>query len=381
MFAILLLLQATTAAVPVQSDENTIVVTGKRLRDTADALARCIAASCPPDKEIDAAIAHAENQFVAGDYGGARATLRRSRGRNKRYAASYPVPVADLWRSTARVAAHLGIGSEMRMGMIASTDVLEDAFGSDDPRTLAQRIELAEALAQQFRGDAATSLYRSVARRAELAGHPREQAFALFRLMMRGFANGRIVGGGSRQARDDLKGIAGPEARSYRDAARLVTAIEEGDASYERMLAELTAASRASGSRRPVMVYAPPYKGYEAIGRDQIAINRAVIQQMPTRDQWMDVAFWIKPDGSVADVAMLRGSEGLQPIWTKPVIDVVAGRRYMPMPTLPAEGMLRVERYTYMAWNTSLPGTRIGGKDGQPQVQMLDLTTDAVPAS
>ena len=56
-------------AAPVAGD---IVVTARSLQDTADALAACIARNCPPDEDIAATLAHAENQFVGGDYRSAR---------------------------------------------------------------------------------------------------------------------------------------------------------------------------------------------------------------------------------------------------------------------------------------------------------------------
>src|SRR5689334_5748720 len=78
---------------PAQDEENpTIVVTGRSLADTAKALKDCLARHCPPDEDVAATIAHAENQFVSGDYKSARQTLLAGSGRNKRHAKQYPVP-------------------------------------------------------------------------------------------------------------------------------------------------------------------------------------------------------------------------------------------------------------------------------------------------
>ena len=49
-------------------DNAAIVVTGTPLAESAKRLKDCIARHCPPKEDIDASLAHAENQFIAGDY-------------------------------------------------------------------------------------------------------------------------------------------------------------------------------------------------------------------------------------------------------------------------------------------------------------------------
>jgi hypothetical protein len=57
---------------------QTIVVTGTSLAQTERNLRECLARRCPPDEDIAATLAHAENQFVAGDYAAARRTTKAS---------------------------------------------------------------------------------------------------------------------------------------------------------------------------------------------------------------------------------------------------------------------------------------------------------------
>ncbi|MGL4313867.1 MAG: hypothetical protein ACRCSO_07725, partial [Sphingomonas sp.] len=93
-----------------------IVVTSVRLSDSRRKLQECIARHCPPKEDIAATLAHAENQFVEGDYRGAYGTLFSGRHRNQRFAKDYPVEVAGLLRARYRLAAHLGEGDAYLLG-------------------------------------------------------------------------------------------------------------------------------------------------------------------------------------------------------------------------------------------------------------------------
>src|SRR3954452_19851125 len=87
---------AANAAPPrqPQPDEQMIIVTGRSLSDTERALRECLARKCPPNEDIDASLAHAENLFVAGKYGDARRVTLASIGRNHSYRKTYPVDVS-----------------------------------------------------------------------------------------------------------------------------------------------------------------------------------------------------------------------------------------------------------------------------------------------
>src|SRR5207253_2845852 len=87
---------------------QTIVVVGQRLADLRAQLADCLARHCSPDEDIDVSTALAQALFVANEYREARSVLLASIGRNRRYAAQYPEPVSELYRSNALVARHLG---------------------------------------------------------------------------------------------------------------------------------------------------------------------------------------------------------------------------------------------------------------------------------
>ncbi|MEG8053920.1 hypothetical protein QP185_12790 [Sphingomonas aerolata] len=133
-----------TTAAPVTAEEKTIVVVAKRLQDTGRALAACIARQCPPKEEIDASLAHAENQFLAGDYQAAQATLWKARGRNMRYREELPVDVADLLRAGSRVAAANGLADVSRITAIDSLDALKSGLPATDYRIFSQRLAVGD---------------------------------------------------------------------------------------------------------------------------------------------------------------------------------------------------------------------------------------------
>ena len=160
-------------AFPATAEQNTIVVTAKSLKQTEADLAACLARNCPPDEDVRATLAHAENQFVAGGYKGARTTLLKSVSRNRKFGDKYPVPVSDLYRGNARVAAHLGEGSDFQFSTIASRDVLKKGVGPSDPRTLVGDIEVGDMRAKLGFPTEAERIYKSVGERAAaLKEHP-----------------------------------------------------------------------------------------------------------------------------------------------------------------------------------------------------------------
>ena len=106
--ALFLMAGGNSPAIAKQEIPREIVVTARSIKDTEADLKACLARKCPPDQDIKATLAHAENQFVAGDYRNARSTLVNSLGRNRRHKGKYPVEVSDLLRANGNVATHLG---------------------------------------------------------------------------------------------------------------------------------------------------------------------------------------------------------------------------------------------------------------------------------
>ncbi|MGI8931932.1 MAG: hypothetical protein ACR2FK_06105 [Sphingomicrobium sp.] len=166
--ALMLVAPATTGA--ATTDGQTIVVTGTPLSETERRLADCLARRCPPAEDIEASAAHAENLFVTGRYDDASTVLRKSIGRNRRYARDLPVPVAGLFRAHSRVAAHLGEGNQYRASSYEIVRSLRAGLSADDARVIAARFEVAAMQLSLGRISLARSTYADIAGKALAIG-------------------------------------------------------------------------------------------------------------------------------------------------------------------------------------------------------------------
>lgn len=369
-----LMLQAAPAVEP----QRDIVVTGQRLETTAAALKACVARKCPTDEDVRASLAHAENQFVAGDYRAARGTLQASIGRNKRNAKRFPVPVGDLWRANARMNQHLGEGRLYRLSHIESLGALKAGLPSTDGRVLAQRVEIADADARIGRVEGALAAYATIADDARRAGLPTIEAHARLRRVMLLTAASNSNGGYEPDLRAAVKWFVDrPELKAFRTVAELMAAQHAARKGDPAALDAIIAAS-ARATTRPQLIYAPML-GQQTVARLEnggSATNRLGIQNYD--GQWVDIGFWVTPDGRTSDVGVLREGPARGKDWVKPITDGIARRRYAPL-ALPRDepGLLRVERYTLTAFFIEgATGTRIPTRESTPRVQMIDLTAD-----
>jgi hypothetical protein len=138
----------TVAPAIAADSDGPIIVTAQPLAETAAALAACLERSCPPDQDIAATLAHAENQFVAGGYKAARTTLLKSIDRNRAHGGAFPVPVSDLYRANGRVAEHVGEARSFQSSVLEMRDTLREGLGRDDPRVLGAQIEVGDSRAK-----------------------------------------------------------------------------------------------------------------------------------------------------------------------------------------------------------------------------------------
>jgi hypothetical protein len=88
-------------------------------------------------------------------------------------------------------------------------------------------------------------------------------------------------------------------------------------------------------------------------------------------DMWIDVAFWIQPDGRVADLQIVRRSGRAD--WADPLLQSIHGRRYAAIGG--TEPTYRLERYTYTSGYESRTGSRIQQRSPLARVEYLDLTS------
>ena len=363
---------AAQAPEPAPSGGQRIVVTGSNLQALRDRLAACIARGCPPNEEIDAALALAQAEFEGGDADHARLTIRASLNRNQRHARQYAEPVADLYRSMTRVDRHLGRDEEATRSAYAILRTLKDAFPREDERHFVARLEIAEMLFNQTDISATPERRIRQGRRAlmELAANARRAGredvavYADLRATWMGYL---IAPYGP--AFDTLTRLANdrrPERRHLATGARILLArIHRDRGQSARSDALIAEAARALAGRRN-LVFAPPYE--LEVG----PMLAGMTNNAQFENQSVDVGFFIDGDGRVRDLEIVRfrGS----PDWARPLLASIRGRVYSTsadrVPTY------RLERYTYTAGRGQATGSRLSARIGHARAEYYDLSAE-----
>jgi hypothetical protein len=369
---------ATPAAAlqePPRSDEQNVVVTGVRIQDFRDRLAACLARNCPPNEDIDATLALAEALFLNGDYAEGRSFVRASIGRNRDRARDYPEPVSDLYRAGTRLSRHIGYDREARTSSFEILNALQAGIPQEDHRHFTARFEIAEMqmMSGSFRG-ARRELQRLI-RAARAAG--REDVALLAELRDTWY---ELIAYPASDARAQLirwSRDADPTNRMRAVGARILLARvyrSEGDAARsDALLAELGVVARAGAHRR--ILHAPRYQLFQQdvslstqdVGEPTNVLNRVTENY---QDKWIDVGFWINPDGSVSGLELLRS--GANPDWSEPLLRSIRGRLYNAGP----EQTYRLERYTMTGGFETPTGSHIRRRGPAARVEYLDLTAN-----
>jgi hypothetical protein len=356
-----------------RNDGQTIVVTGQRIEDTRRALEACLARKCPPLEDMAATLAHVENLFLGGDYAKARATVQASARRNGRFARQYPREVATLHRADARISIHLGDGETYRNSTFGAVRALKKGLDEDDPTVLTARFEVAEMHVRMARFDEATSAYRAIESDAAKAG-ARELAVTA-RLRRAWLDYRRYRSSRSLDLLEEMAASADPELKSARLSALVLLARvdrERGRSAGSDRLLKAVAEARLS---KPTLLYAPPVDIPHTGDLPNGSYND---QSLSTPGEsfvetWADVGFWVKPDGKVNEVEVLRSSGGQG--WLKPVLSSISRRIYSPVAN--SAGSYRVERYTWTSLiEPQSSGTRLQQRKPQGRIEYVDLTPD-----
>ncbi|HEX8062209.1 MAG TPA: hypothetical protein VF535_03245 [Allosphingosinicella sp.] len=400
------------AAAPTEPvDSPPIVITGQSPADAEAVLRACLARHCSPTEDIDASLALAETLLDDGRYHPARKVLLRSLSRNKGKAKTYPVPVSDLYRANGRVAAHLGLGTSYIVSTLNIYQALKKGLPEKDARLLGARMEIAEMLGSTRGHWAARAAYERVAASARRQGRPDIAAMAELRSIMRHLPPEER---GSR-----IRAIAASPDPALRAAvleARValinIAMAEKRPDEAELLMRELSGMK----PNRPVLIYAPPYALAEqeldspvdivndarfdarpsetarptqgrgsappsvnAIHITNIGAFSSVKRLAPNfEDMWIDVGFWVTPEGKVDDLKILKkkGSD----FWAAPLLTSIRGRRYTPG-NGKAIDSYRVERYTYTSRLAAQTGTHLPGRSPQGRVEYMDLSGDGLVRS
>jgi len=373
---------------PPAPPSSTIVVTGRRLPDYRAALEACLARNCPPNEDIDATMALAEALFVEGDYHGARRAILRSIGRNHDEVRNYPEPVSDLYRANARVARNLGLDRAARFSTVEILETLQTGIPVEDHRHFTARFEIAQELVAFGLYRQANGMLRDLANRARAIGRDDVVAMAELRQM---WISQLVAPRGSPPSRQLLALANSPDPRRSMGAKMLLIRIysENGDRSdAERLMAEL---GRTTGRRQ--LLFSPPY---EMLQRDDVEGNARTANQLYRGqlgagqpivmantearlvgnfdDKWIEVGFWIRPDGRVEGLETVRRRN--ETTWARPLLQSIRGRRYAASD----QSTYRLERYTYTAgYNEFSSGTRTVTRSPRARVEYFDLSATAVP--
>jgi hypothetical protein len=364
-----------------------IVVTGKSLKQTEADLRACLERKCPPDEDIRATLAHAENLFVAGDYKNSRATLKDSIGRNKKHGESFPVPVSDLLRANGRIAEQMGEAKDFQLSVLDMRDTLKKGFGENDFRTLVAQIEVGDSRAKLGFPDEAERIYKQVEERALAAGQPRVASFARLRQALQW--RGRFDAEPNKRNLDELNKRLDmlitqplPESADFVLAAEVIRAKADrkggSEASTEALIKRF---AERGGASRPILLFAEPLTRIDnskttVEGEAPMnTLNRLTALQ--ARNQWADIGFWIGADGRVTDVDVLR-TDG-DKSWLKPVVSNIKKRIYAPLKKDEgsAPGFYMIERYTLTArFESGNTGTNLRRREPTPRIERIDLTPE-----
>lgn len=370
---VLAALPASGAVGQREPDGQNVIVTAPRIQEFRDRLAACLARNCPPDEDIDATTALAEALFIAGDYRQARTALRRSIGRNHAESARYPEPVSDLYRANARVARHLGMDQDAQSSTRRILRALQAGLPVEDHRHFTARLEIAQSLIAFGQYGEARRQLEALAERAHQAGREDVAALAELRALWVSY----IVaprGGAQRQ----LVALS-RSTDSIRSVGAKMILVRIYSERGQRALANALMAELGRGSGRRQLLYNPPF---QLLVRDPSAHENGLPQNpMLTdttlarrpgnmEDQWIDVGFWIQPDGSVNGLEVIRGDGARD--WAEPLLESIRGRRYSQ--AAGNDPIYRVERYSYTSGFESRGGTHIMQRSPRARVEYLDLT-------
>lgn len=394
--------------VPARAEDGgnrEIIVTGKPLNETESDLKACIARGCPPDEEIRLALAHAENQFITGEYRDAKSTLYRTVGRNRKYSADYPIEVSDLFRARSRVAEHLGEADDFRLAVLDMRDVLRTNLPENDARAMVAQIEVGESRSKLGYPKEAIRIFTDIGRKAEAAGHHRVAAYARLRRYLIEYdlaVSVNAVSDGKR-ALAGLRSLANSAQTGTEDLAMVaevtLARLDRRSGNQDSTAAIIKRFAERGGAARPILLSSEPVKmpqghnlksGTEELGtrildkgiKGAAVFGSTTLPLLPgvAEDRWIDVGFWINPNGLVVDIEILRSSGEIY--WAKWVADSIKSRIYAPLSMQGREaspGFYMVERYSYTARyldRSATTGSRIATRSPNARIERLDLTPE-----
>lgn len=365
---------ATATSPPAAPPEVTVI--GRDINVTAATLRNCLARACPPAEDIDASLAHAETQLVAGDLQGARSTLYAARGRNKRFAASLPVEVSKLLHFDADVAMLLGLGDYGRIATIDSVSALKAKLPADDPRVSVQRLFVGDVFMREGRHRAAVDIYDDVIKRAAASHWPVIQGAAMFRALTFYATAASVNPAYKAQARRRyaaVRATTAPQLQLMRDASVVLEARLALMADKHADVSGLMRKISGMRATEPLLVVEPLVELGSSLA------DGSVVTPAVAREQWADFSFRINADGTVGPVERSAQAPHANSRWIDLAQKAIAGRRYMPL-ALPSgsDGLWRRERVMIVADLAAPTGSRLRKQLGRPKLHSIDLSAPSI---
>lgn len=364
----------------LMSAEPVIVVTARR--ETKAALEACLLRHCPVREDAMASIGHAQAEFAAGRYGEARKTLLSALGRNRNATAQDPRALSALWYALARVTLHNGDMQEYRKAALRSGTILAKATSVTPAERQMGELQIGDALAASNDPEGGVRHYRRIAATARANGDTE-----LAELMDLRVIHVRTGLSSRPQARDEFERRSADATLTPR--ARMVAsalAAQLGGKRDGALVDKLSDVPVQPADADPQLLWAPKdrlVEQREAIARARAAGDFTLLAMLQPRSsdmsryQWADIGFWIRPDGQVEDVAMLRS--GGREKWTQDVVAFVQGRRYAPFEAAPgAKGRYKIERVTLTFEHATPSNSLIRRRSGLPSYQFEELKLETV---
>jgi hypothetical protein len=360
------------SAVALIYAQETIDVVGRRLEN------KCESQQCSTAEDSAESIRVAQALFLVGDYRGAGRIIRRAIGRQDKAAKTEPMAVSALYRADSNIAAHWGDNERFRRSTYRGAAILREAFGPTDTRSIVAASFVGMMELQLGRRLQAERTFENAAHQARNAGIDLlADALEVHSAWLQSVANPNV-------ALTSLAAYAENETTDPRvkvQAAVLASRIARGQrkASLEqRMLAIIAANNR---SEAPVLLGSPI--GAEEASRQRITFDRAPgleLSNIPSITlEWIDVGFWVRPDGGVEDVTILNDVRKAP--WSSQVVRSVAARRYAPIDAEPGDpGWYRVERFTMRSAFADLTRSRIKARGGLLELRQMDITKEITRA-
>lgn len=383
---------ALAVALPVQDHGTDIVVTGQNIEKSRADLATCRAKGCPPDQEINATLLLATEQFLAGDYPGARRTVLDTRHRVARYAKTYPVQVSRLMLADSRLQALDGRKTTARISLIDALDAMRAGLPEQDRRLLAAELQIGEGYAREGRWQPAAELYSKIAKRAADQGFTDIEANALFR---RAALYSVIASRDPAFAESAGRAVAAVDHRPepafapYRQGAaamKVRIAAMTKDLTPDQATAMLPSGINAS---EPILIYEPRTAHSDILTAAAATIYTSGTPVASakgldsTAPEWADFGFRIGRDGGVTDVEVLKVSSIKPGRWVSVAQKAIGSQRYVPLDgSVPTDGLERRIRYSIVHdIQPSTTGTRMVQRSGGARLEVTDLSLPPPRAS